>query len=124
MLHSKTAAYLARRDFGINDTVFSAIYSHTTGKENMNIFDKIIFIADFIEETRTHASCIKAREFFYNGILSENDKISRLNKTIIMSIDSTVAYLLEKGDIIDSQTINTRNFLLAEYALQHQRTGD
>jgi carboxyl-terminal processing protease len=39
------------------------------------------------------------------------------------AIDLTSLFL-EKGDIIDSQTINTRNFLLAEYALQHQRTGD
>ena len=42
VLHSRTGAYIARQKFGINDTVFSAIFCHTTGKEDMNIIDKII----------------------------------------------------------------------------------
>ena len=39
VLHAFTGAYKSREFFGINDFVFSAIYFHTTGKENMNIFD-------------------------------------------------------------------------------------
>lgn len=117
VLHSKTASHIAKRDFGINDVVFGAIYCHTTGKENMNIFEKIIFIADYIEETRTHSSCKKARDFFY-GNLQGSDILTTLNKTIIMSIDATLDYLIQLGNVIDTDTIKARNFLLAEYALQ------
>lgn len=124
VLHSRTGAYAAKRDFDVNDTVFSAIYCHTTGKENMNIFDKIIFIADFIEETRTHESCVFARNFFHQNIIKNDDKIKTLDMTIIMSLDSTLSYLLKQGEVIDLETIKARNFLLAEYALQNQHTGE
>lgn len=118
VLHSRTAAYVAKEEFGINDIVFGAIYSHTTGKANMNIFEKIIFIADYIEETRTHESCLKAREHFYTGVAKNKDLIKTLDMTIMMSLDSTLSFLESKGSVIDSQTIEARNFLLAEYALQ------
>jgi len=118
VLHSRTGAYIARKDFGINDTVFSAIFCHTTGKEDMNIFDKIIFIADYIEETRTHTSCKAAREFFYSSLSKENNKLKLLDKTIMLSLDATLSYLTETGSYIDSETIKARNFLLAEYTLQ------
>ncbi|MBQ7399638.1 MAG: bis(5'-nucleosyl)-tetraphosphatase (symmetrical) YqeK [Clostridia bacterium] len=118
VLHSRTAAYVAKEDFCINDTVFGAIYCHTTGKEDMNIFEKIIFIADYIEETRTHESCIKAREYFYSNAELGADLLKTLDMTIIMSLDSTLSYLESEKKPIDSQTIRARNFLLAEYALQ------
>lgn len=118
VLHSRTAAHVAKRDFNINDFVFSAIYCHTTGKENMNLFDKIIFIADYIEKTRTHESCITARKYFYESIENGLHAVDVLNKTIIMSIDFTLSFLIKKEVVIDSETIKARNFLLAEYALQ------
>ena len=118
VLHARTGAFAAREDFGVNDTVFSAIFCHTTGKENMNIFEKIIFIADYIEETRTHSQCVKAREYFYSNAECSSDLMKVLDMTIIMSLDSTLSYLEELGAEIDSDTIKARNFLLAEYALQ------
>ncbi len=118
VLHSRTGAYIARQEFGINDVVFSAIFCHTTGKEDMNIFDKIIFIADYIEETRTHISCKTARDFLHGSLSKENNKLKLLDKTIMMSLDATLSYLTETGSYIDSETIRARNFLLAEYALQ------
>ena len=118
VLHSRTAAYVAREKFSINDTVFGAIYCHTTGKADMNIFEKIIFIADYIEETRTHESCLEARNYFYSNAKNGGDLIKTLDMTIIMSLDSTLSFLESKKGVIDSQTIEARNFLLAEYALQ------
>ncbi len=118
VLHSRTAPYIAREEFGINDTVFGAIFCHTTGKENMNIFEKIIFIADYIEETRTHESCLKAREYFYSHAGKDMDLIKALDMTIIMSLDATISYLESTNSGIDSETIKARDFLLAEYALQ------
>lgn len=123
VLHSRTGAVVARQEFGINDTVFSAIFCHTTGKEDMNVFDKIIFIADYIEETRTHKSCKEARAFFYDSLSKESDIIKILDMTILMSLDATLSYLEESGSYIDSQTIKARDFLLAEYALLARRTG-
>lgn len=115
VLHSRTGAYAAKEYFGINDTVFSAIFCHTTGKANMNIFEKIIFIADYIEPLRTHASCVSARNYFYENIYN-NNKIFVLNKTILMSIDSTLDFLISKENEIDIETIKARNSVLSELA--------
>ncbi len=116
ILHGKTAAHLAKKIFGINDFVFSAIYCHTTGKENMNILDKIIFLADYIEESRTHTHCIDTRSFFYDSIKEHGTAYGRqaLDKAIVMSIDGTVRHLLEQGSIIDINTILARNYLISE----------
>lgn len=118
VIHSRTGAFVAKERFDINDTVFGAIYCHTTGKENMNIFEKIIFIADYIEETRTHSECIKAREYFYSHAKLKSHLLKTLDMTIIMSLDSTLSYLESTCSHIDSETIKARDFLLAEYALQ------
>jgi nicotinate-nucleotide adenylyltransferase len=111
VLHSKTAAYLSRELFGINNDVFSAIYCHTTGRENMSVLDKIIFIADYIEPTRAYEECKKARDYFYANVSegSENNA-ETLDKTIIMSLDGTIRSLIAKNRPIDVQTILTRNY--------------
>lgn len=116
VLHSRTGAYVAKRDFNVNDIVFSSIFCHTTGKNDMNIFEKIIFISDYIEETRTHSSCIEARNYFYQNINTADDKISVLNKTILISIDATLRFLIDRAGTIDIETINARNSVLRELA--------
>ena len=52
-LHALTGSLVAQRIFGENEAVVSAIESHTTGKANMNLLEKIIYIADYIEPNRT-----------------------------------------------------------------------
>ncbi|MBR3866241.1 MAG: bis(5'-nucleosyl)-tetraphosphatase (symmetrical) YqeK, partial [Butyricicoccus sp.] len=52
MLHGKTAAAIAAHEYGAPADVCDAIACHTTGKAGMTILDKVIYLADFIEETR------------------------------------------------------------------------
>ena len=52
LLHAKTGAALARDLFGVSDTVYEAIRWHTTGKKDMSLFEKILYLADYIEPTR------------------------------------------------------------------------
>ena len=55
ILHSFAAPYLIKRDFQINDkTINHAVKSHTTGSCKMNLIDKILYIADKVEETRCY----------------------------------------------------------------------
>ncbi len=112
LLHSKTAAYLAKSEFKINDIVFSSIYNHTTGNENMNVFDKIIFLADYIEPERTHKSCIDARASFYNNIDRQSNLLKVLDNAVLNSLSETLIYLLNTGKPVDMQTIKARNYLL------------
>ena len=115
ILHGKTAAHMARRIFGINDFVFSAIYNHTTGCENMSLFDKIIFIADYTEESRTYEHCINTRKLLHEGIdCGGPEIISALDRAVLMSLDGTLISLVERNLPIDIQTVSARNFILEE----------
>ena len=84
----------------------------------MNIFEKIIFIADYIEKERTHIQCVRAREYFYSNIQKADNKIEILDKTILMSLENTLSFLQSKGLRVNPLTDRARIFLLAEYALQ------
>ena len=114
VIHARTGAFVARELFEVNDFVFGAIYSHTTGNKDMNIFEKIIFIADYIEPTRTHISCQNARNYFYENIKTDSDVLFVLNKTILMSIDSTLRFLIDIENEIDIETISARNSILTD----------
>ena len=56
LLHAKLGAFLAMKKFNINDKeIISAILNHTTGKPDMGLLDKIIYVADYIEPRRSKA---------------------------------------------------------------------
>lgn len=101
ILHSRSAAYVARVDFLVNDRVFSAIYYHTSAKADMNIFEKIIYLADYIEETRKYEECIQLREYYHQ----EAEKCKKekrslkeaLNRTLERSFKMTLSHLEESG---------------------------
>lgn len=112
-LHAVTGAYMAEELFpdDVDDTVFSAIRWHTTGKADMTLTEKLMYLADYIEPTRTFPDCVKLREYFYSRI-GEDDKISVLDDTLILSFDMTVTELIESGQPIHPDTVAARNYLI------------
>lgn len=53
LLHGKVGAYIARKEFDILDEdILNAIIWHTTGRPDMSLLEKIIFVADYIEPSR------------------------------------------------------------------------
>ena len=52
LLHAKTGAILAQSEFGVSDEVMNAILWHTTGRAEMSMLEKIIYLADYIEPNR------------------------------------------------------------------------
>jgi len=53
ILHAIYAPYLAKKDYEIEDKdILSAIRWHTTGKKDMTMLEKIVFVADYIEPNR------------------------------------------------------------------------
>lgn len=61
-LHALTGALVAEHIFGENEAVVSAICSHTTGKANMNLLEKIVYVADYMEPNRDFPGVEKLRE--------------------------------------------------------------
>jgi predicted HD superfamily hydrolase involved in NAD metabolism len=51
--HAAASAAVACEEFGASETVGRAIAIHPTGDAGMTLLEKIIFLADYIEPTRT-----------------------------------------------------------------------
>ena len=80
----------------------------------MSLLEKIIFIADYIENTREEACCRHAREQFYSEIKGVEDIGSRmvaLDRVVLLSLSQTIKHLAEKNLYINSQTFEARNNL-------------
>lgn len=117
LYHSKTAAVLIERDFPefADPEIVSAVRWHTTGRDNMTVFEAIIYLADYIEDTRTYDDCIKLRRYFYDGIShlsSAEDKFFHLYKTMVKSFNYTMTVLMEENALIDEDTLRCRNYYL------------
>ena len=68
LLHPITGAALARDIYGISDEVYEAIRWHTTGKPDMTLLEKIIYMADYIEPTRDFPGVEKLRTLAHKDL--------------------------------------------------------
>lgn len=103
LLHGAVGAFIAQNDFGIKDEdVLHAVTYHTTGCENMSMLDKIIYIADYIEPGRNFPGVANLRNETYKDI----------DKGILMALDNTIKFIVERRQLIDIHTIKARNYIL------------
>ena len=103
LLHGPAGSVLARKLFGITDEeILSAVYYHTTGHPDMQLLEKIVFLADYIEPSRDFPGVDKLRR------LSE---IS-LDKAVLAAYASTISHLLDTNAFIYPLTMEGRNDLL------------
>ena len=96
-LHSKTGAALAKYVFGEPDDVYDAIFCHTTGKPGMNTFEKILYLADYMEPTRDFDGVEEMRRLVWED----------LDKAMIMGLEMTIDELHERGAIVHKNTQGT-----------------
>lgn len=102
LLHAKLGAYYAKMIYGIEDNdILHAIKVHTTGEPEMNLLDKIIYIADYIEPNREQAPNLT----FIRKLAFED-----LDKAMEKILSDTLQYLTEKGGEIDPLTQETYHY--------------
>ena len=101
LLHAKTGAALARDVFGVDDDVYGAILWHTTGKPDMTVLEKVIYLADFIEPTRDFPGVDALRETVWQD----------LDRGLLMGLEMTVAEMEEMGNPIHGNTLAARDYL-------------
>jgi predicted HD superfamily hydrolase involved in NAD metabolism len=65
VLHQYTGAYLAKNHFGVDDEeVLDAIRYHTSGRAGMTPIEKLVYLADALEEGRTYAGVDALRKLW------------------------------------------------------------
>lgn len=96
LLHASLGAYIAKEKYDISDPeILSAIACHTTGKPDMTLLERIIFISDYIEPMRSKASNLpKIRRLAFED----------LDLAVYMTLRDTLAYLETEKTALDHQT--------------------
>ena len=119
--HARTAALLIPELYPefADDDVVSAVRWHTTGHAGMTLIEKLLYLADYIDLSRTFEDCVKLRDFFFSKKLEKmslEERILHLDKTLVMSYDMTISAILAEGRVISPDTVNARNELLERLA--------
>lgn len=105
LLHSKLGAYVASKKYHVTDSgILSAIRYHTTGRADMTLLEKLVFVADYIEPNR-----YKAKN------LAEIRKMafSDLDEAVYMILRDTLNYLKSNPKTIDTTTNDAYEFYKA-----------
>ncbi len=87
ILHALTGSLVAKRIFEENDAVVSAIASHTTGKAGMNLLEKIVYVADYIEPNRDFPGVEQLRELAFTD----------LDSALLLGLEKTMQVLQQEG---------------------------
>ena len=102
-LHAVYGPVVAKEKYGIDDAeILSSIRWHTTGKADMALLDKIIYVADFIEPCREMIT-----------ILPEIRKLAFQDLTfaVYRIAQETIPYVKMRNLPIDEHTFDCYNWL-------------
>ena len=86
-LHALTGSMVAKRIFGENEAVVSAIEFHTTGRADMTLLEKIIYVADYMEPNRDFPGVERLRELAFTD----------LDAALKLGLEMTLEHLGEQG---------------------------
>ena len=104
LLHAKSGAAVAGAVFGESAAVQSAICWHTTGKLDMTLLQKILYLADYMEPNRDFPGVERLRA------LAEHD----LDEAVLLGLEMSLDLLTETGQPIDVNSRAARDFLKSE----------
>ena len=93
-LHALTGSLVAEHLFGENDAVVQAIRHHTTGKADMNLLEKIIYVADYMEPNRDFPGVEQLRELAF----------SNLDAAVKLGLTMTLNLLNQQGSEISPES--------------------
>ena len=93
-LHALTGSMVAQRIFGENKAVVSAIAHHTTGKADMSLLEKIIYVADYMEPNRNFPGVETLRELAYRDITA----------ALKLGLEMTLEHLKNQGNEVSPES--------------------
>ncbi len=100
-LHALTGSLVAERIFGESEPVVSAICHHTTGKADMTLLEKIIYVADYMEPCRNFPGVEKLRQLAFTDI----------DGALRLGLEMTLAHLAELGDEVSPNSREALEYL-------------
>jgi len=121
-IHAVTGAVVAGQEFPqyTDNEILGGIRWHTTGRWGMTVFEAIVFLADYIEPTRTHEACVSLRNTLYSRLKEASTPLEKeraFNGAVLQALDNTITYLVSKKSVIEEDTVAARNYYLTEKEL-------
>lgn len=97
-----------------DEEVIGAVRYHTTGRVDMTLCEKIVYLSDYIDFTRTYSDCRALREMFWSADLknmNEEEREEHLDRVVLRSLELTIADLKENSRHISRETVEARDAL-------------
>lgn len=101
LLHAKTGACVARDVYGVSDDVYEAIFWHTTGKADMTLLEKILYIADYMEPNRDFPGVERLRQLAYQD----------LDQAVLTGCEMSIQEMKDRGLPVHINTVRARDWL-------------
>jgi nicotinate-nucleotide adenylyltransferase len=101
LLHAQTGAALAQDMFGVSGPIYEAIRWHTTGKPDMSLLEKVIYLADYIEPTRSFDGVERLRALAYEN----------LDGALLLGLEMTVTEMEAMGNPVHEKTLKAIDWL-------------
>ncbi len=101
LLHAKTGAGIAEAVFGTDEEITGAIRWHTTGRGDMTLLEKVIYLADYIEPNRDFPGVTDLRRKCYED----------LDAALLLGLEMTVREMEARKAPIHPKTLEARDAL-------------
>lgn len=103
--HGIAAAILAQTQWGITDPeILSAIRCHTTGKADMSLLDKIIYLADMTSAERDWPGVDELRKL----------EMQDLDRALCDALKRSIDFVEEKGGTLDPESVAAYEYAKAQ----------
>lgn len=114
--HARTAAALIGEEYPAyaDPIIVEAVRWHTTGRVGMTLTEQLLYLADYIDTSRTFHACVVLRRYFWGAdpeAMDEAARLELLRQTLAFSFDLTMRDLLDDGALIAKETVEARNEL-------------
>ncbi len=104
--HQFAGAYLAEKLFGVSDEeIRNAIRYHTSGRPNMGELEKLIFLADMVEEGRSYDGVDLLRALFWKD----------LDECLTLALKESILFIEKKGGEVYPLTLAAYEFYGGKY---------
>ncbi len=103
LLHAPVGAALLNIELELEDPeVLQAVAYHTTGRRGMTLLEKILYLADYIEEGRNFEGVAEIRKAAFNNF----------EKALLLAVDNTISSVVRRGLLLHPRSVAFRNSLI------------
>ncbi len=100
-------------EYAADEELLSAIKYHTTGRAGMTVLEAVVFLADYIEPTRTYDKCLSLRASTHAELerAADNDgRLEALRRAVCKALSDTVSYVKERGGKLEVETAEALSY--------------